>query len=305
MDMSLKLDSCLVCGHSVTPVTFNGNRWQSIFCPVCGSYEADYELAEDKLDQYAVPPESRYLVQAWLKRQTLLGSDSPRISDRLCASAIANAPRYTPTEKMQQLLVAYSICCRRPGGIVTLDPDQDYPYAWAEDPGECRQYIQWLYQEKLLGNPESASSPTQEGWALATELQKQLKHSGRTAFVAMWFDDSFDKVWSDGLRPGIQDAGYEPYRMKEDIHSERIDFRLMAAIRSSRFLVAEVSAPRTAVYYEAGFAEGLGKTVIWVCQSDKLKGLSFDTRQFRHIAWKDFSDLRIQLKATIEILLPQ
>jgi hypothetical protein len=295
-----RLTRCLVCGSPIVAVDFNGSPWKTITCTVCGPYDATRELAGDGLDTEAAPAQSRYLVQAWIKRHTLTGSDPPRITDLVCANAIANAPRYTPTEKMEQLLLAYSILCKRPGGTVNSDKQSDYPYAWAEHPDECEQYILWLLQKKLL----AGNTPTEAGWALATELQKELRHSGRTAFVAMWFDDSFDQIWADGLRPGIQDAGYEPYRIKEDIHSERIDFRIMAAIRSSRFLVAEVSEPRPAVYYEAGFAEGLGKPIIWVCRDSRLDQLSFDTRQFRHIAWRDLGDLRTKLRATIQVLVP-
>ena len=118
------------------------------------------------------------------------------------------------------------------------------------------------------------------------------------------FDDSFDQVWKEGLSLGIRDAGYEPYRIKEDIHNEKIDFRIVAAIRSCRFLVAEVSEPRTAVYYEAGFAEGLGKQVIWTCREDCLKNLSFDTRQFRHVVWREPQMLRADLCATVKALMP-
>lgn len=55
----------------------------------------------------------------------------------------------------------------------------------------------------------------------------------------------------------------------------------MLAIRSCRFLVADAFGERTAVYYEAGFAGGLGKLVIWTCQKDELAKVSFDTRQYR------------------------
>lgn len=44
---------------------------------------------------------------------------------------------------------------------------------------------------------------------------------------------------------------------------------------------------RGAVYFEAGFALGLGLQVIYTCRSDMLDELHFDTRQYPHIGWTD------------------
>ena len=53
------------------------------------------------------------------------------------------------------------------------------------------------------------------------------------------------------------------------------------------------------VYYEAGFADGLGTPVIWTCAAKEKKEIAFDTRQNEHILWTDASDLRKQLSDKI------
>ena len=54
---------------------------------------------------------------------------------------------------------------------------------------------------------------------------------------------------------------------------------------------------RGGVYYEAGFAHGLGLQVIFTCRQDVIdKGLiHFDTRQYNHIAWNTPEELRKRL----------
>ncbi|MFZ4580841.1 MAG: hypothetical protein ACOYOB_20860, partial [Myxococcota bacterium] len=54
------------------------------------------------------------------------------------------------------------------------------------------------------------------------------------------------------------------------------------------------------VYYEAGFAQGLGKPVIWTVREDCLRDVHFDTRQFNHICWTDPLDLRHKLMLRIQ-----
>lgn len=297
-------NNCIVCDSAISPINSADMPRHTVDCPVCGQYVASRALLDDQLNPAVIPTGERYLISAWIKWHSLRGMDPPTLSEEVCKSAIADAPSYTPIERMEQFLLSMAIRSGLPGKRLRTEPSLEYPYAWAAIPAECMAYLGWLQELGYLTFANGSALVTRKGWERATELQRDFQHSGRRAFVAMWFDDSFDSVWAEGLRPGIRDAGYEPYRIKEDIHNERIDFRIIAAIRASRFLVADVSEPRTAVYYEAGFAEGLGKLVIWTCREDRLKGLSFDTRQFRHVAWRDPVDLRGQLSATIQALLP-
>ncbi|MDD9797634.1 MAG: hypothetical protein OXT03_00745, partial [Alphaproteobacteria bacterium] len=41
------------------------------------------------------------------------------------------------------------------------------------------------------------------------------------------------------------------------------------------------------VYYEAGFAHGLNKQVIFTVREDCADHVHFDTRQFNHIIWEE------------------
>ena len=51
---------------------------------------------------------------------------------------------------------------------------------------------------------------------------------------------------------------------------------------------------------------GLGIPVIWTVREDRVKtDLHFDTRQYRHIDWKDVSDLRTRLRMSIEANIPR
>jgi len=116
----------------------------------------------------------------------------------------------------------------------------------------------------------------------------------------MWFSPEMDSAWNEGFRAAIADAGFDPYRIKEDIHDERIDARIVVAIRESRFVVADVTGARPAVYYEAGFADGIRKPLIWTCRKGNSADMSFDTRQYLHILWDDPLDLRRQLVPVIQ-----
>ena len=81
--------------------------------------------------------------------------------------------------------------------------------------------------------------------------------------------------------------------------SDKKDDEIFAEIRRSRFLVADMTqgndVARGGVYFEAGFAQGLGLSVLYACRKDRTRHLAFDTRQFYHIVWDMPDELRKQL----------
>jgi hypothetical protein len=56
-----------------------------------------------------------------------------------------------------------------------------------------------------------------------------------------------------------------------------------------------VEARTGGIYYEAGFAQGLGLPVIFTVREDDLRRVHFDTRQYNYIAWQNPADLRERL----------
>lgn len=138
---------------------------------------------------------------------------------------------------------------------------------------------------------------------------------GDQAFVAMWFDPIMNEAYVEGIEPAIVDCGYSALRIDRKEHSNKIDDEIIAEIRRSRFIVADfttgvvkhdnklVCIVRGGVYYEAGFALGLGLPVIWCVRGDQVDQVHFDTRQFNHIVWSNPSDLRVKLYNRISAII--
>ena len=129
------------------------------------------------------------------------------------------------------------------------------------------------------------------------------------AFVAMWFDDSMKEVRQKGIIPGIKDAGYKPYVVDEDEHIGKIDDKIIAEIRRSRFIVADFThgerGARGGVYFEAGFGLGLGIPVIYTCHEGQMSDVHFDTQHYNHILWREPEELREALANRIRAVLGQ
>lgn len=75
--------------------------------------------------------------------------------------------------------------------------------------------------------------------------------------------------------------------LRSDPAAGNIHARLEVEIRAARFVVAELSHHNNGAYWEAGFARGLGKPVIYMY--NKITGKSntphFDVGSDHYIAW--------------------
>lgn len=138
---------------------------------------------------------------------------------------------------------------------------------------------------------------TAKAHLLAFEWAKKRGASGQV-FVAMWFHKSLRQAYDDGISRAIINSGYTPRRVDRTEHADRIDDEVIAEIRRSAFVVADFTEHRPNVYYEAGFAHGLGRRVIFTCRENS-KGLHFDVRQYNTIEWKTPADLIAPLQNRI------
>lgn len=123
-----------------------------------------------------------------------------------------------------------------------------------------------------------------KGWAFLDSL-RQPNPQSHVGFIAMWFDESVSATWG-AIDDAIRKAGYSPLRIDQKQHNNKIDDEIVAAIRRSRFLVADFTGQRGGVYFESGLAMGLGLPVVWLCHYDELKETHFDTRQYNFIVWQ-------------------
>lgn len=78
---------------------------------------------------------------------------------------------------------------------------------------------------------------------------------------------------------------------------------IMAEIRRSRFVVADYTAQRNSVYFEPGFALGLGLTVIPPCRADEISALHFDVKHLNTLPWNIPAELVNTLNRRIRAVI--
>ncbi|MCK4850183.1 MAG: hypothetical protein KAT11_02470 [Phycisphaerae bacterium] len=186
----------------------------------------------------------------------------------------------------------------------------------AKTPRGISVILKHLFDEGLLdgdysqtsGGPQAIASLSFRGWQHYRQLKRGAVDS-RKAFMAMEYGNKeLDNIVANYFKPAVADTGFDLYRLDEKPKAGLIDDRLRVEIRSSRFLISDLTDDNRGAYWEAGYAEGLGKPVIYTCKREVFDNekTHFDTNHHLTVIWDaaNLQEALDKLKATIRATLP-
>ncbi len=145
---------------------------------------------------------------------------------------------------------------------------------------------------------------TLKGWE-QYEAEKRGEFEGNYGFIAMQFGDTdLDAFVREVVKPAVKDGiGYDLVDMRDVGRAGIIDNIMRVQIRDSAFVIADLTHDNNGAYWEAGYAEGLGKPVIYICEKTKFDNEKshFDTNHCTTVPWSknDAEDFKQELIATI------
>ncbi|MBR5161628.1 MAG: hypothetical protein IKW80_08370, partial [Thermoguttaceae bacterium] len=150
---------------------------------------------------------------------------------------------------------------------------------------------------------------TPKGWERIKELRKRLPGEKPQIFVAMWFSSDVDETFA-AIKDTIErDGQLRAYRIDKHEYNNNICDEMFAEIQRSSALIADYTGNRPNVYYEAGYAKGLGIPVIMLIHKpdfdDKAKQPHFDIAQYNFIVYDGLDDLKQRLRQRLRAMFPQ
>ena len=347
----MEYDKCPICSSPaiIDDKTYKFETYLIVKCYRCGKYEIDEEVIEFEIDNDKLSSEQIANISGWIRENQ--GSIINLTKEKF--KPLKTLKTLTVSEKADKIFKYLStefpiagkllnIEFSAIGDIINIndfDLFQKSKKIIAKNLlplisiGRIIDKDEFIFIiEAYLGNEKGYLSDsrlkiTPKGWAYLESL-RQLNPDSKKAFVAMWFTPKMEKIYDDYIQEAIKDAGYEPIQIGRKKHNNDINDEIIGEIRNSKFVVADFTGNRGGVYYEAGFAYGLKKDVIYLCRKDwwdkvivkKIKAelknkkkefvkikekrkVHFDLNHKSFIIWKDGKDLYDQLfkkiKATI------
>ena len=145
---------------------------------------------------------------------------------------------------------------------------------------------------------------TLAGWD-RYEAEKRGEFGENYGFIAMQFDEpALDSFVQDIVKPAVKEGiGYDLVDMRDVPCAGVIDSIMRIQIRNAAFVLVDLTHNNPGAYWEAGYAEGLGKSVIYLCEKEKFEARKthFDTNHCTTVPWSrdDDDGFRQALIATL------
>lgn len=136
----------------------------------------------------------------------------------------------------------------------------------------------------------------------AEELRTNTNHAG-DVLVSMPMNKrkcDYVEMIRDGVKREIEACGLKSYFLDLDAHNGNISNKKLLEIRGCRFLVADFTSQNSGVYYEAGYAKALSKTVIHTCKASDFDNVHFDLKQTQFVTRETSEDLAKRLSMQIK-----
>lgn len=318
-----ELSKCPVClGRYVdgTDATKNfvtaDNLAYVIHCETCGVFRLAMALGHSLAEDSGLSDRCRAAISHKIRiGTTATDSECIVLSDRDVSSMIERGcVGVTPAMQAINVIKFIGDYINDTGERASLEPKNLFAIIGAPSPDFAHRLVVELEKRgHVTGKSVNSGIPelyyinadlTLDGWE-RYEAEKKGEISGNYGFIAMKFgDESLEDLVKTVIKPAIGERlPFELRDVRDVSQAGIIDNIMRAHIREAAFVIVDLTHDNSGAYWEAGYAEGLGKPVIYICEKEKFeeKKTHFDTNHCTTIMWsseieEEFSK---QLVATI------
>jgi len=308
-DNTMKPNECLICGM-INPKPWGNSEPIFINCANCGRFG----IYHGALTEIAsLEPDFRALLSHAVRKMQEK-AESPLIDAEFIRALTKNGRLPSYREQLERLLLWIGKTQKYPGRRINIRPRELKAEIGASEDGGVFYAIKaakdhfWIAGDMLIGGNYAEVELTINGWDKFEEIRVKSEKS-KIGFMAMKFGQSpLTEIFENYFKPACIQTGFALTTIIDKPPAGLIDNRLRVEIRNAKFLVADLSHRNEGAYWEAGFAEGLGKPVIYTCDIEifEKEKTHFDTNHHHTIRWSasDPAKGAQELKDTIRATLP-
>lgn len=311
--------NCPVCqnrfGGTCVEHQLNARDGLGYSCTVCGLFSISrsalasyFPAAKEPLEDLQSTALSHAL------RATARENANPFITTDWMERFLADARLPSPAEQAANIIRFVGDYVRDKGYPLPSPPPYFFAQVGARNPDSAAKLLQELIGRGMLTGANAASMQsrhgtisidlTLDGWE-RYEQEKRGKSASDYGFIALQFGDALlDPFLRDIIKPAAAHLGYRLVDMRDVAQPGLIDNIMREKIRDAAFVLVDLTHDNSGAYWEAGYAEGLGKSVLYLCEGGKFKEKKthFDTNHLTTVTWGDgksdetFAD---ELRATL------
>ena len=309
-DPRQRTSGCTVCGSPANILQTTFRVGEVVNCSRCGDFRVSHVVADD----FGLPfrePKKQALASYTIRKMQPPGAPRPELTAEFFR-ALERRSLPTPGEVIDNLLLWLADKADNlPGARLELTYSQDlFGAIGIVGQNDAAWIIRTLTSQEMIelargitGQFNWTGHLTAQGWTRVEEL-RQAHIASKFAFFARQFNNpDLDRLFNECLQRAVAETSFElrPATQRAGL----IDAVIEDEIRRCRFVVADLSNKNDGAYWEAGFAEGLGKDVIYICRDTDEQGIEinthFDANHRQTVKWNlaDLDDFARRLKAVI------
>ena len=295
---------CIICnnefGGKCRSIAHEGGRREYFECDICGKYGISIgcKNAFFSHDSQALSATQRSKISHFIKLRQNNGNTT--ILNESSIRKLIDEPFINPIQQASKAISYFGDEILKNGSFLKEFPIDFYALIGSPNPSFANNIITDLIEIGIIkisnfslfegGIEKSLSnvSLTLHGWERYNN-EKRGKFSGNYGFVAMQFNDSeLENLIKTHAKPHIKKIlNYELMDVRDDMKAGVIDNLIRTQIRDSAFVVSDLTHDNRGAYWEAGFAEGVGKPVIYICKKEKFDSekTHFDTNHSTTVLW--------------------
>ncbi len=277
-----------------------GNGSYEVQCPRCGEYGiSEYFIIA--MDVKAKMIENSYAMSGlarecfeFNKKHPVFWKDG--FEEYLAKQDVPE--KYDIEAKAKKLLQYLKEKSKYYGDKTRITYIKDYPLAYAINANEFISLIELLEDSSLANlkgkdNVGVSIALSQKGWDVVGKLASQNLESTK-AFIAMWVNTEMEETSLIKIQEAIRETGFQPMYIAQENFSETIMDKALKEIKESRFLIVDLTGGRNSVFFEAGFARGLGIDTIYIYRenSDEQLPADFYVKHYKCYKYKDLDKLK-------------
>ena len=295
-------NKCIICGSDECKRDFVKTNSNGVVekckyeCKYCEKYEID--------DWLNISNEDKFKIQCYVREQNDEFNETPCLTEEKIKTII-NLPDKSIKEQFDLFLLnLYKDNFNDDLEILRIK-------SWIKD-SEILRKIAEKAQEKnfikvqftLSGFFVFTEKLTFNGIEYVENLLQPNKNS-KKIFLAFKFDDELNKIFNETISDMIRNLGLNPMIVNQDTtsHDEKISDKIISELKSSRILIADLTHHSQNVYYEIGYAMGMGIPIILTCKKDFMQNVAFDINQYPVFEWEDENELKEKIENRIKVLL--
>jgi hypothetical protein len=282
----------VVCQSPLCEVRSHLGRIVAFACQVCGDYKVEDTALQTNLNpsKDALTVIQRAVLSHRIREANDAGREPTTLTTYDVDDVIENGRLPTPAEQATNILRFFGDRVASSGEPVDEVPVHFHATIGSPNHDFAMRIVRQLISHGLLTGLECGNSDSPEevmrvdltlsGWT-EYEREQRGQSSGNYGFIALQFGDPvLDPLVKNVVKPAVAALGFDLVDMRDAAEAGVIDNVMRARIRDAAFVLVDLTHANKGAYWEAGYAEGLGKPVLYLCSREVFdaEGTHFDIR---------------------------